>query len=113
MSTINPHLESGCKVTWEEVVCQSPCIRGRLAGNSAEVKQIWRQPIPVEGQSSELEVAMEEYYNWELKRLETPRQGAVNPNPTSTKTVTGVGCCQSLKLHLKKATPGAGWTQAK
>ena len=55
---------------------------------------------------------MEEYYNRELKRLETPKQGAVNPNPTSKKTFMGIGHGQSLKLHLKKATPGEGWTHA-
>ena len=54
---------------------------------------------------------MEEYYNRELKRLETLKQGAVNPNPTS-KTIMGIGHGQSLKLHLKKATPGEGWTHA-
>ena len=111
MITINPHLESGCEVTWEEVVHQTPWIRQHLAGDSAEVKWIRRQPIPVEGQSTKLEIAMEEYYNWELKRLETPRQGAVKNNLSSSKTVTRIGWGQSLKLHLKKAMPGEGWTQ--
>ena len=66
MTTINPHLELGYKVTWEEVVPHTPWIRRRLAGDSAKTKQIHRQPILVEGQSSELEIVMEEYYNWEL-----------------------------------------------
>ena len=76
MTTINPHLESGCEVTWEEVVHWTPWIRRRLASDSASVKRIQRQPIPVEGQSSKLEIVMEEYYNQELKRLETTRQRA-------------------------------------
>ena len=63
MATINPHLEQGYEVTWEQVVHQTPWIRRRLAGDSTEIKQIRRQPIPVEGQSSKLEIAMEEYYN--------------------------------------------------
>ena len=80
MTTINPHMELGCEVTWEEVVHQTPWIRRHLASSSAEVRRIRQQPISVEGQSSDLEVAMEEYYNRELKRLETTRQGVVKEN---------------------------------
>ena len=75
VNTINPHLEEGCKVTWEEVVHRTSWIRKCLTGNNALVKQIRRQPIPLEGHSSELEIAMEEYYNLELQRLETPLEG--------------------------------------
>ena len=76
VNTINPHLEEGCKITWEEVVHWMPWIRKRLTGNNALVKQIRCQPIPLEGHSSELEITMEEYYNLELQRLETPLEGA-------------------------------------
>ena len=110
MTTINPHLEPGCEVTWEEVVCRTPWIRRHLAGNSTKVRRIHRQPIPVEGQSSNLEIAMEEYYNQELRRLETPRQGVVKDKLDSSKTITGLGHGQSLKMHLKKVGPEKGWT---
>ena len=40
VNTINPHLEPGYKITWEEVVCQMPWIWKHLAGDSALVKQI-------------------------------------------------------------------------
>ena len=89
VNTINPHLEEGCKVTWEEVVHRMPWIRKCLTGNDALVKQIWCQPIPLEGHSSELEIAMEEYYNLELQRLETPLEGVSKNKPGGSKTVTG------------------------
>ena len=75
VNIINPHLEEGCKITWEEVVRQTPWIRKRLTGNNALVKQIRCQPIPLEGHSLELEIMMEEYYNLKLWRLETPLEG--------------------------------------
>ena len=90
VNTINPHLEPGYKVTWEEVVHQMPWIRKRLAGDSALVKQIWWQPILLEGHSSELEIAMEEYYNLELCRLEMPLEGTAKNKLGGSKTVTGL-----------------------
>ena len=112
VNTINPHLEEGCKITWEEVVCWMPWIRKCLTGNNALVKQIWCQPILLEGHSSELEIAMEEYYNLKLRRLETPLEGAskVVPPPEGSKTITGLGCGQDLKLHLRRSTPVEDWS---
>ena len=110
VNTINPHLEEGYKVTWEEVVCQTPWVRKRLAGSNALVKQIRCQPIPLEGHSSELEIAMEEYYNLELWRLETPLEGASKNKPGGSKTVTRLGRRQDLKLHLRRSTLGEDWS---
>ena len=90
VNTINPNLEEGYKVTWEQVVCQTPWIRKRLAGNSALVKQIWHKPIPLEGHSLELEIVMEEYYNLELRRLETLLEGVSKNKRGGSKTVTGL-----------------------
>ena len=109
LNTINPHLEEGYKVTWDEVVHHTPWIRKRLMGDSALVKQIQRQPIPLEGHSSELEMAMEEYYNRELRCLETPMQGATKDKAVS-KTITGLSRGQDLKLHLRRSMPGDGWS---
>ena len=47
VNTINPHLEQACEVTWEEVVHRMPWIQKHLAGDSALVKQIRWQPIPL------------------------------------------------------------------
>ena len=91
VNTIKPHLEEGYKVTWEEVVCRMAWIRKRLAGNNALVKQIRCQPISLEGHSLELEIAMEEYYNLELRRLETPLEWASKNKLGGSKTVTGLG----------------------
>ena len=92
VNTINPHLEEGCKITWEEVTCWMPWIRKCLTSNNALVKQIWCQPIQLEGHSSELEITMEEYYNLELRRLETLLEGVSKVVPTlgGSKTVTGL-----------------------
>ena len=112
VNTINPHLEEGCKVTWEEVVCRTPWIRKCLTGNNALVKQIRRQPILLEGHSSELEIVMDEYYNLELRRLETPLEGVSKVVPTlgGSKTVTGLRQGQDLKLHLRRSMPGEDWS---
>ena len=50
---------------------------------------------------------MEEYYNQELHRLETPMQGATKDKAVS-KTITGLSRGQDLKLHLRRSTPGDG-----
>ena len=101
LSTINPHLEEGYKVTWEEVVKCMLWIRKYLTGDSALVKQIWRQPILLEGHSSDLEIVMEKYYNQELRCLEMPMQGVPKDKPAS-KSTTGLRRGQNLKLHLKR-----------
>ena len=80
IGTINRHLEPCYKVIWEQVVHWTPWMRRHLVSDSTKIRQIWWQPILVEGQSSELEIAMEEYYNWELRRLETPQQGVAKSN---------------------------------
>ena len=110
VNTINPHLELGYKVTWEEVVRRMPWIRKRLASDSALVKQIWWQPIPLEGHSLELEIVMEEHYNLELCRLETPLEGAAKNKPGGSKTVTRLGQGQDLKLHWRRSMLGEGWS---
>ena len=55
---------------------------------------------------------MEEYYNLELWRLETPLEGAskVVPLPEGSKTITRLGHGQDLKLHLRRSTPGKDWS---
>ena len=106
MNTINPHLEPGYKVTWEEVVRQTPWIRKRLAGDGALLKQILHQPIPLEGHSLELEIAMEGYYNLELHRLETLLEGVTKNKPGGSKTVTGLGRGPGFEVTLKKVHTG-------
>ena len=53
---------------------------------------------------------MEEYYNLELRRLETPLEGASKNKPGGSKTVTGLGQGQDLKLHLRRSMPGEDWS---
>ena len=108
-NAINPHLEEGYKVTWDKVVQHTPWIRKHLTGDSAMVKQIWQQRILLEGHSSELEIAMEEFYNRELRRLEMPLQG-VPKDKLASKTATGLYRGKDLRLHLKTSTLGDGWS---
>ena len=118
MDMINPHLEEGYKVTWEVVVYWMPWMQKQLLNtDSAEVQRIWRQPIPVEGQSSKLEVTMETCYNRELqeeqKSKSKPGTQPASSTPSTSRTPSGLGHSQTLKLHLKKATQGVGWTHIK
>ena len=67
----------GCKVTWGHVITHTPWIQKRLFNvTSAEEWLIRRQPIPVAGVSSELEIAMEECYNEEVKKAAAEKNKA-------------------------------------
>ena len=64
MNTINPVLPLGCKVLWDHIITHTPWMRKRLFNStSEEERRMRRQPIPVVGISSDLEVAMEKCYN--------------------------------------------------
>ena len=114
METINPYLEVNQRVTWEQVVYQTPWMKKWLDANSAEIRKIQRQPILVEGQSSQLKMALEMCYYQELQNLEEEKVAkSKQPTPTtpsSSRIPSGVGRGQNLKLHLKKATQGPRWT---
>ena len=63
MSTVNPGLEPGSKVSWEDVITRMPWMSKRLHGMTAGGEQtIRRQPLPMPGESSELEVLSEKLY---------------------------------------------------
>ena len=121
MNTINPRLEEDYKVTWGKIVYWTPWMKKWLLNtDSAGIQKIRRQPIPVEGQSSELEVALENCFNWELQNTEekiaakTKLGTQLAPStPDGSRTSCRLGCSQTLKLHLKKAIQGPSWTHVK
>ena len=118
-NTINLGLEPGSKITWDDVVIQTPWLSKRLHGmTAAQEKMVRHQALPQPGVSSELEIALERrYYKHILsssmgrgkiviEKPSTPRPKPVSSPPGLTKVRQG----DVLKLHLKKATQGEGWT---
>ena len=77
-----------------------------------------RQAIPVEGISSDLEVAMERCYNQHImdkaaqqKKKELQEKPGPKPTPSSKPTgVKNMGHGETIKLHLQKKAPGQDWT---
>ena len=100
MDTVNPGLESGSKVSWEDVITRMPWMSKRLHGMTTGQEQTVRhQALPMPGESSELEVLSEKLYTEYSKKL-----------PSAGRGKSPLGRAGTLRLHLKKAEKG--WTQA-
>ena len=77
-----------------------------------------RQPIPVAGISSNLEVAMEKCYNehimdtaaQEKKKVLQEKPGAKPSLSSKSSGLKNMGCGETIKIHLKKLAPGQDWT---
>ena len=118
LNTINPGLDSGSKITWDDVVTQTPWMAKRLYGMTATQEMTVKcQALPIPGESSELEVVLEKKYSEQLL-CSTGRGKLVAQKPTtpSHKPVTScppgltkVGWGDTLKLHLRRAG-GEGWS---
>ena len=64
LNTINPGLDSGSKITWDDVVTLTPWMAKRLQGmTAAQELTVRHQALPVPGESSELEVVLEKRYS--------------------------------------------------
>ena len=117
MTTINPVLPPGYKVTWDHVIAHTLWLKKRLFGLTTDEEcRMCRQLILVVGISSALEVAMERCYNEHImdmaaQQKKKEQQGRLGPKPTpsSKPTAKSLGHGQTLNLHLKKAAPGKGW----
>ena len=80
MSTMNPVLELGYKVSWDHVINHTPWMNKKLFNMTSEEDHwIWRQAIPVVGISSVLEVAMERCYGEYI--LDTTAQAKKKASP--------------------------------
>ena len=116
LNTINPGLEPGSKVTWDDVVIRTPWMAKRLHGMTvAQEKTVRHQALPVPGM---LEIALERRYSehilssaWGRGKLIVKNPTAPGPKPvTSSPRLTKAGQGDFLKLHLRRATPGKGWS---
>ena len=119
MSTMNPVLEPGYKVSWDHVINHTPWMNKRLFNTTSEEDHwIRHQAIPVVGISSVLEVTMEQCYGEyvldtaaQAKKKASPEKpggkSSPDPKPSGSKTL---GHGETIKIHLKKMAPGQGWT---
>ena len=117
LNTINPGLDPGSKITWDDVVIQTPWMTKWLHGMTATQEMTVRcQALPVKGESSELEVVLEKLYSEQLLRSKGRGKLTVeNPaipghKPVTASGLTKVGRGDTLKLHLKKTARGEGWS---
>ena len=69
LNTINPGLDPGSKITWNDVVTRTPWMAKWLHGmTAAQVMTVKHQALPVPGESSELEVVLKKRYSEQLLR---------------------------------------------
>ena len=119
LNTINPGLDPGSKITWDDVVIQTPWMAKRLHSMTAVQEMTVRcQALPVQGESLDLEVILEKRNSEQLlcskgrgKLIaENPTVPGHKPITSSTPGLTKAGRGDTLKLHLKRATRGEGWS---
>ena len=117
LNTINLGLDPGSKITWDDVVIQTPWMTKRLHSmTAAQEMMVRRQALPVQGESLELEVVLEKRYSEQL--LHSKGRGKLvveNPTVPGHKSITSsrltkVGRGDALKLHLKRTAQGEGWS---
>ena len=83
-NTINPGLEPGSKITWDDVVIQTPWMAKWLHGMTAvQEKTVRHQALPVPGMSSDLEIALERRYSKHILSSSVGRGKLVIENTTS------------------------------
>ena len=91
------------------------CLHGMTATQEMMVR---RQALPVQGESLELEVIFEKRYSEQLLHskgrgkliAENPTVPGHKPVTSSTPELTKARRGDALKLHLKRATQGEGWS---
>ena len=90
LNTINPGLDPGSKITWDDVVIRTPwmakCLHGMMAAQEMMVRC---KALPVQGESLELEVILEKRYSEQLLRSKgRGKLIAENPTVPSRKPIT-------------------------
>ena len=119
LNTINPGLEPRSKITWVDVVIQTPWMAKQLHGmTAAQEKTVRCQALPVPGVSLEFKIALERRYSEHVLSSAMGRGKLIVENPTdpspkpitSPSGLTKAGRGEILKLHLKRATQGEGWS---
>ena len=96
LNTVNPGLDPGSKITWEDVVIRTPWMTKRLHGMTvAQEMTVRHQALPVQGESSELEVVLEKMYSKQLLRSKGRGKLMVeNPAGPGHQHVTSSGLTQ-------------------
>ena len=93
LNTINPGLDPRSKITWDDVVIRTPWMTKRLHSMmAAQEMTVRHQALPVQGESSELEVVLEKRYSEQL--LHSKGRGKLvveNPTVPCHKSVTSSG----------------------
>ena len=117
INTINPGLDPGSKITWDDVVIRTLWMTKRLHSMTvAQEMMVRRQALPVPGESSELEVVLERMYSEQLLhskgrgKLTVENPAIPSHKPVTASRLTKVGRGDTLKLHLKKTARGEGWS---
>ena len=88
---------------------------------AAQEKMVRCQALPVPGMSSEFEIALERRYSEHILssalgrgKLVIEKPTTPSPKPvTSPPGLTKAGRGDILKLHLRRVTPGEGWSHVK
>ena len=84
INTINPGLEPRSKITWDDVVIQTPWMAKWLHGMmAAQEKMVRHQALPVPGVSSELDIALERRYSEHVLSSAMGRGKLIVENPTA------------------------------
>ena len=119
-NAINPGLEPGSKVTWDDVVIQTPWMTKSLHGmTGSQELTVRHQPLPQPGESSELELTLETMYSMAYAKLHPVGRGKVvakdTPAPgikpaTPPPGLPKVGRGAVPKVRLRKDNPGDGWS---
>ena len=100
LNTINLGLDPRSKITWDDVVIRTPWMAKRLHSmTAAQEMTVRRQALPVQGESSELEVILEKRYSEQLLRskgrgkliAENPTVPGRKPITSSTPGLTKAG----------------------
>ena len=113
MDQLNPAVPKDLMITWSLVVERTPWVRKRLNCTEDESRAILRQPMPVRGEASELEMATEAYYKQQVVEqfttaIEASGQKST-PSETTPRKPRGRGAI--LKAHVDKMDMGEGWTR--
>ena len=112
LNTINPGLDPGSKITWDDVVTRTPWMAKRLHGMmAAQEMTVRRQALPVQGESSELEIILEKRYSKQLLRSKgRGKLIAENLTAPSHKPITSCSpqVDQSWVRRHPQATPEEG-----
>ena len=81
LNTVNPGLDPGSKVSWDNVVTRTSWMSKQLYGmTAAQETTVRREALPVPGKSSELEVILERKYSKEVLHSKG-REKLVMENP--------------------------------